>query len=216
MLALANARGRHMTRFIDPANVLPLAGLGSALAAALLAVSGHTGYAMAAMVTCGLCDLFDGAVAKHLKRTAEAGVFGRRLDSLVDVSAFGFSPAIVLYTIGLRTPAEIVLLFLFLSAAVWRLAYFDTAGLITKGKYRYFTGLPVTYNALIIPLASLTGVFSPANLRAANITAAIFLTVAMVSPVKVRKPGGLWYAAALIVGLVLIAFFIANADRFTI
>ena len=44
----------------------------------------------------GVCDAFDGAVAKTRKnRTKEDRMFGERIDSLSDLIAFGVAPAMI-------------------------------------------------------------------------------------------------------------------------
>ncbi len=204
-----------MLRFMNAANALSLAGLAAALGAALLASSGRGALALVALMVSGLCDLFDGFVARRLPLDEEARRFGARLDSAVDACSFGLAPAVLLHAFGLRSAPEIALLAIFVSCAVWRLAYFDTVGLLGgESGARYYTGLPVTYVALVLPVACLAGFAGPIPLRAAGALSAAALSVAMVGPWKIRKPGGLWYPALLALALVLIPIYVAFADRF--
>jgi CDP-diacylglycerol--serine O-phosphatidyltransferase len=203
-----------MLRFLDVANAVSLAGLGAALGCALLAASGRPAYAIAALIVAGLCDLFDGAIARRLARTAEQRQFGARLDSLVDACAFGLAPAVLCASLGLRHPAELVLVFALLFACVWRLAYFDTVGLTaTEGRPSYI-GLPTTYVALVLPVTLLAGFIGPTALRTATCVAAAALAVAMVSPLRIPKPGGAWYGVFLLLAVVLIGIYTLLADRF--
>lgn len=204
-----------MLRFLDAANVLTLIGLTAAFLAALLAVRGQPAFALVALIVSGLCDLFDGAVARRLSRTPEEARFGGRLDSVVDACSFGLAPAIVLSTLGAQGPLEVAALTLYCAAAVWRLAYFDTVGLEgEEGAARYYIGLPVTYAALVIPLAALLGFVGPGPLCVAATVSALGLALLFVSPVRVRKPFGPWYGVLLLVAIALIATYWAFADRF--
>ena len=45
-------------------------------------------YAFCCLMVAGVCDLFDGMVARRCKRTEEEKMFGIELDSLVDVVSF--------------------------------------------------------------------------------------------------------------------------------
>jgi CDP-diacylglycerol--serine O-phosphatidyltransferase len=203
-----------MLRFMNAANALSLAGLAAALSSAILAIHGRAAHALVALMVSGLCDLFDGFVARKLVRTDDERRFGAHLDSAVDACSFGLAPAILLHTFGLRSTPELALLAIFASCAVWRLAYFDTVGLSDEGGARYYTGLPVTYVALVLPVACLPGFLSASTLRGAAIASAIGLATAMVSPFRIRKPAGKWYAVLLGVAAVVIAVYAGGAPRF--
>ena len=195
-----------MSRFLDLANAITMLGLVLALACALLAIEGRPALGVIALVLAGLCDLFDGLVARRTRRSPETSAFGARLDSLVDVCAFGFAPAILLHSLGLTRPHELVLLALFVSAAVWRVAYFDSVGLTVDGRGgRYYVGLPTTYVALVLPIAFLAGFAG--LLRPAATAAALILPLAMVSPLPIRKPAGLAYAGLSLLALAMVAIY---------
>lgn len=102
-----------MLRFLDVANGLTLVSLVSAVTCALLAMAGHITWAVIALILSGLCDLFDGFVARRLSRSDERRQFGGNLDTVVDSCAFGFAPVVLLYSSGLKSAAEAVLLAFF-------------------------------------------------------------------------------------------------------
>lgn len=192
-------------RFLDLPNAVTLLGLELGLAAALLAVGGRVAWAFAALVLAGVCDLLDGLVARRVAgRSEEARRFGARLDSLVDACSFGAAPALLLHAL-LPGPLGLALPAAYLAAAVWRLAYFDTVGLGGEGEARYYTGLPTTFAALLLPLAGLAGLAGATPLRwALGATGAVHALL-MVSPLRLRKPGGRWYAALCALALALVA-----------
>lgn len=194
-----------MLRLLDLPNAVSLAGLWSALAAAMLALEGRASGAFVALVLAGLCDLFDGVLARRARRDERARAFGERLDSLVDACAFGLAPAVVLYALGLRSPWEVAAVAALPAAAVWRLAWFDTTGLSVEGDTRYYTGMPVTYVALLVPVAGLAGRADPALLRPALAGATALAAVLMVSPLRFRKPHGPWYGALVALAACVVA-----------
>ncbi len=218
-----------MLRFLDPANAISLVGLSAAVAAMLLAAQGHLAFAVACLMGCGLCDVFDGLVARKLVRTEEEKVFGQRLDSLVDACAFGMTPPLIFYAAGARTAGEMSLLGLFAACAVWRLAFFDTRGYVepaeppaspagaeepgSKPPLRYYTGLPTTFTSIAVPTLFLTGLHSAQALRITADVAAGGLAIAMVTPFPFPKPRGLAYPVLSLVALSLLGAYVAIGLR---
>jgi CDP-diacylglycerol--serine O-phosphatidyltransferase len=205
----------EMGRFMDVANGLTLMGLAAAINCVLLAMNQLVAYAVISLMVSGLCDLFDGVLARRLSGNVAQRQFGARLDSIVDACSFGIAPVVLMYAAGLNHPVDVPLLLLFASAAVWRLAYFDTVGLVTEGNVRYFSGLPTTYVALFLPIVFLPGIVAPTWLRGTLLCGVAGLAFAMVSTVPIRKPSGVFYLLFPTIGLGLTTVFIVYADRFT-
>ncbi len=86
----------------------------------------------------GICDAFDGRVARA---TNSEGRFGEELDSLVDAISFGLAPAMIMYFAVLHHEGwDWFWGFLFTMCAVLRLARFNVE---QAGKDKsYFHGLP--------------------------------------------------------------------------
>lgn len=203
-----------MLRFFDVANALTLSGLAASLACALLAASGRAALAVVALIVAGLCDFFDGAIARRLERSEDQREFGGHLDSVVDACAFGLAPAVLLYAIGLRSIPELGLLLVLASCAVWRLAYFGTVGFEGDGDQRHYIGLPTTFVALVLPLVLLFGFAGAQVLRVAGVVSAIVLSLAMVSPIRIPKPGGKWYGIFLLLAIATIGVYAVFAEQF--
>jgi CDP-diacylglycerol--serine O-phosphatidyltransferase len=87
----------------------------------------------------GVCDGFDGRIARA---TGTGSRFGVELDSLVDAISFGFAPAMIIYysVLDREGGAWWLLVFLFTACAVIRLARFN----VMQGgtPKRHFQGLP--------------------------------------------------------------------------
>ena len=103
----------------------------------------------------GLCDMFDGMVARTRQRTEEEKKFGIQLDSLSDLVCFCVLPAFIGRQLGLTALWQQLLLATFALCGLIRLAYFNVAEEMrqktTTGVRRHYNGLPVTTTALIIP-----------------------------------------------------------------
>ena len=73
----------------------------------------------------GVCDAFDGIVARSKKnRTEEEKAFGIQLDSLCDVISFGIFPAFLCYYMGMDRVVGVIVVCLYCLCAVCRLAFF--------------------------------------------------------------------------------------------
>jgi CDP-diacylglycerol--serine O-phosphatidyltransferase len=100
----------------------------------------------------GICDLFDGFIARRIKRTKEQAAFGLQIDSMADMAAFGVAPAVIALHLGLTSPFEVAALIFYVACAAMRLAFFNLHGTTQDGNRRFYTGLPVTYSALFFPV----------------------------------------------------------------
>ncbi len=137
---------------------------------------GHPFVGVVFLLLCGLCDAFDGKVARTKKdRTQTEQNFGIQVDSLCDLVAFGVLPACIGSALFRTSPtlnafisarsyfAEKMfigllygILVLFVLFAMIRLAYFNVTEeerQKTEGNAvrKYYTGLPVTAACLIFP-----------------------------------------------------------------
>jgi len=135
-------------RQIDFTNAFTLSGLFFSFGVVLFAMQKQFYAAVLCLMFSGLVDLFDGFFAVRLKRSEAAEAAGPALDSLVDICAFGFAPAVFAYCFGLQGPLSVALLIAFIGVNALRLAYFDRVGLAENT----YTGMPVTYTALFLPL----------------------------------------------------------------
>lgn len=120
------------------------------------AYDGNLAAAIGCLVFSGVCDMFDGAVARSKKnRTADEKNFGIQLDSLCDVICFGVFPAIFLYFSGVNSIGGIVLLVLYVLCALIRLAFFNVLEtnrqMSEDGCAKTYRGLPVTSAAIVYP-----------------------------------------------------------------
>lgn len=117
----------------------------------------HPEYAIICLMISGLCDMFDGKVARTKKNRSEnEKKFGIQIDSLCDAVCFGVLPSIIGYFVGMNSWCDVPVLVMFPLCAVIRLAYFNVVEeerqKQTSEVRKTYEGLPVTSVALIIPL----------------------------------------------------------------
>lgn len=185
--------------------VLTYLGLASAAMGMILTIQGFAKYALFCLAFSGLCDMFDGKVARMKKnRTEDEKRFGIQIDSLCDVVCFGAFPMTLCYSIGMRGPAGISILVFYLIAGVIRLAFFNVMEERrqdeTDEARKYYQGLPITSIAIILPLfCTLRPLLGHRFLSELHIC---ILTVGLLFIINfpLRKPG--WKMLTLLVALV--------------
>ncbi len=171
--------------------LLTYVGMACAVMGIYLAFTDGLKQAFLCLIVAGVCDLFDGAIARKCKRTEEQKLFGIQLDSLVDVISFLALPICISLRVGMVQWYHIIVLIVFAVCGIARLAFFNVHSEETPGFYR---GVPVTYVALVLPLI---------NLLSLMMTEKVFVTVYSVAligiaflhifDIKVRKPAGVAY-----------------------
>ena len=133
------SRGRGVRRAVVlMPNGLTLFNLFCGIYAIVNAIRGDLAAAPTFIVLGGIADVLDGRVARA---TGTGSRFGEELDSLVDAISFGFAPALIMY-LGMpkNGPWEWLLVFIFTSCAVMRLARFNVEQ--AGRKKTHFHGLP--------------------------------------------------------------------------
>ena len=173
-----------MLRFIgfyDYTVILTYLSLISALCGITQSASEHFNAAVICLGICGVCDSFDGRVARSKKnRTEDEKSFGVQIDSLCDLVCFGVFPAVFCYCLGLKGILGIAIICFFCLCAVIRLAYYNV--LDEKKKYGNYTdtaafrGLPVTMSSILIALTYCLNFVLPEN---------VFLIILHIVPVLI-------------------------------
>lgn len=174
---------------------------------------GHPYIGVFFLLFCGLCDAFDGKVARTKKdRTEEECKFGIQIDSLSDLVAFGVLPACIgeamLYQSS-KFPNRLtprtgdwhnfigpviffLILMLYVLVALIRLAYFNVQEEKRQkeegGVRKYYEGLPVTSAALIFPAMMLFQFMTPDDMTLLYFVAMAVTGCLFISKLRIRKP----------------------------
>lgn len=157
------------------------------------AAMGKTNTALLMLLLAGLCDMFDGKIAKRKKdRTAAEKRFGIQIDSLSDMVCFGVLPPAIAFSCGLRNPLQIAVYTCYSLCALIRLAYFNVTEeerqQKTDERRKLYEGLPVTSSALIIPL--LFGFRQDLGVWFSLVSTSVYalVAVAFITKFTLRKP----------------------------
>lgn len=177
-----------------------------------LSGGGHPFIGVFLLLFCGLCDAFDGKVARTKKnRTDMERRYGIQIDSLSDLVAFGVLPACIgiamlrtspiMKMLRHRCPERVgvflvgvlgAIMVLYILAAMIRLAYFNVTEeerqRTEDGVRQYYTGLPVTSASLIFPVVMLLQYIVPVDVTPAYFVTALLTGFAFLSRIQIRKP----------------------------
>ena len=199
-----------MIGFYDYTVVLTYISFTSSIIGIFCAVTGHPKWAVFCLALSGLCDMFDGKIARTKKnRTEDEKQFGIQIDSLCDVVCFGVFPIVLCYELGMRRIYSMAILVLYGLAGVIRLGYFNVMETKrqqeTSENRKYYQGLPITSMSVVLPLLFVVSLILPGYhwfLYALHITVAV-VGILFVADSKFRKPTN--KELAVLVGIVGVA-----------
>lgn len=171
-------------------------------------IENSTKYAMACLIIAGVCDLFDGVIARKCKRTEEEKNFGIQLDSLCDVVNFIALPIAIILGLKMNMWYNIVIIGIFAICGIARLAYFNMSLENNNTPIKYYKGLPVTYTALILPVSYLLKYILPLNVFN-HIYTTILLGIAILNilNIKIIKPKGMAYIFFLVLAIIMLILY---------
>lgn len=146
-----------MIGFYNYSVILTYIGLISSVFGITQVFEGKLSIAFLCLLFSGICDLFDGKIARAMKnRTDHEKVFGIQIDSLCDLVCFGVFPAVIGYSYGKNHGLGIIAAVMIVLGAVIRLGYFNVMEeerqRETTELRKQYQGLPVTTVAIILPL----------------------------------------------------------------
>lgn len=121
------------------------------------AISMRLPWAIFFLACSGLCDMFDGKIARTKKdRTEDEKKFGIQIDSLCDIVCFGILPMVICFKSGMKHICSVIILVLYGLAGLVRLAHFNVMEEKrqeqTDSDKKYYHGLPITSMAIALPL----------------------------------------------------------------
>lgn len=184
-----------MIGFYNYSVIMTYVGLSSTIIGITQVISGNYKIAILCLIISGVCDMFDGNIARTMKnRTEPEKQFGIEIDSLCDIICFCVFPAVFSYAVsGNKLLGTIAAVMLILGGVI-RLAYFNVMELKrqkeTTGKRKVYQGLPVTSMSMILPpLYILRDVFG-SNLYSYIVPVVlIIVSILFVLNFKFKKPG---------------------------
>ena len=182
-----------MIGFYDYTVILTYISFASSISGIFLATRGHFNWAIFCLAFSGLCDMFDGKIARTKKnRTEDEKRFGIQIDSLCDVVCFGVFPIVLCYELGMTHFYSIPILIFYGLAGVIRLGYFNVMEEKRQNETselrHYYQGLPITSMAIILPFLYLLRRGCGKNFLLVIHVAVLVVGVLFISDFKVKKP----------------------------
>lgn len=183
---------QDMLGFYDYTVVLTYISLAVSVFGMTRALEGDFKVAILCLALSGLCDMFDGKIARTKKnRTEDEKKFGIQIDSLCDVVCFGVFPAMICYCLGMNHIPGVIILCLYCVASVIRLGYFNVMEEKRQNETselrHYYQGLPITSMAIILPFLYLLRRGCGKNFLLVIHVAVVVVGVLFISDFKVKK-----------------------------
>lgn len=191
-----------MLGFYDYTVVLTYISLISSVIGIACAKLNHPLTAIFLLLFCGLCDMFDGKIARSKKdRTEEEKKFGIQIDSLCDLICFGVLPAAICLEIWGENiqksryiwVAVTAVCCFYVLAGLIRLAYFNVMEEKRQEKTdevrAKYQGLPITSSALLMPIIYILRFFMADSVfQMVYAGALLVIGVCFITPFHIRKP----------------------------
>lgn len=151
----------------------------------------------------GVCDMFDGKVARMCKRTEEEKEFGIQIDSLADTVNFIALPVVIMLSLGMNHVWDFAIYAIFILCGISRLAFFNVNASL-ENPVKFYSGLPVTSTAITYPLVGLLhGNIPEGTFEIVYISLTLLTALLFVLNIKVPKFKGCMYVIIPILAVIL-------------
>jgi CDP-diacylglycerol---serine O-phosphatidyltransferase len=190
-------------------NAITLTGVSFAVAGCIFSYHGQLGRALSCLIAAAFCDLYDGVVARKIGSSPEDRQFGAQLDSSADVICYGATPIIILLHSGFDDAVAHVMMLFYVACVVMRLACFNMVGTTRVGKHWYYSGLPVTYVAVVLPAEFVLRAYcSPVAFHGLIVSSLTLMAVLFVSTINIPKQRGAFYVVFPAIGAMLAGYWL--------
>ncbi|MBQ7756020.1 MAG: CDP-alcohol phosphatidyltransferase family protein [Oscillospiraceae bacterium] len=203
-----------MIGFYNYTVILTYIGLLSSVFGMTQVIEGEYSIAFLCLLLSGVCDLFDGKIARACKkRTDQEKVFGIQIDSLCDLVCFTVFPGVISYSFGLNHGLGLISAMAIILGGVIRLGFFNVMEeerqRSTDENRKEYQGLPVTSVAIILPLLYVgKGYMSETFFPYFFQSFIILLSILFVLNIKVKKPKLKGLLVLGILAVIIIAGFV--------
>lgn len=183
--------------------ILTYIGITLAVCGIIFSFLGNISNAMICLIFSGICDLFDGKIARLCKRDEQEKEFGKQIDSLADVFLFLALPCVLGVELLKALPLYFNIVFvIYVICGVIRLAWFNILA-SSDEHVKYFIGMPVAYIALVLPIIYSVGLIFKFNLSLVYFFIYLLFAILFIINVKISKPKGIWYIIFFILAIIV-------------
>lgn len=156
-----------------------------------------TDYSVIMLILAGICDAFDGPIAKKLDKTDKK--YGVQLDSLADIISSGILPICICMAMGYTSVIDLVIYVIFVICGITRLSYYN----INSSGEENFVGVPITFSAMLIPV-----IYLITKNEIVFMIALASLSFAFVTNIKIKKPTMKIKIVLSIIGVIISVYMI--------
>lgn len=199
---------------------IPVFGSHLLLPGMMFAVNGHLHLGVMCLAISGLCDMFDGKIARTKKnRTEDEKRFGIQIDSLSDIVCFGVAPAVLCYCFGMRGIVGVAILMFYVLAGLIRLAWFNVMEEHrqeeTSEKRECYQGLPITSMAIALPIVVVLKPFLGCEFMLALHVVMLVVGILFITNFKLKKPKNVTMGTIVaVVAMAVIAILVRHYMRY--
>jgi len=174
--------------------------------------------AIVCLALSGLCDMFDGKIARTKKdRTNDHKLFGIQIDSLCDVICFGIFPAVICYILGVRGILGGILIGYYSVCSVIRLGFFNVLEtnrqMKEDGANKYYYGLPITSITIILPVVFLLSFVISEYAFKWVLEAMLFIVATLfILKFKLKKPSNKQLVAIVAIVAAIVSIILLYSD----
>lgn len=154
----------------------------------ICALNGYINFAIFSLIMSGICDSFDGILARKHNNTTKEMIYGCEMDSLSDIVCFGVLPVVISISDGINSLWINIIYIIYILSGLIRLAYYNTLYHVDEDSKGYFIGVPITSVAIIYPIIWV--IFRMNKLIYSNIVVALMflaLSILYIIRIKIKK-----------------------------
>lgn len=171
----------------------------------ICAFNANINLAIFSLVMSGICDSFDGVLARKRNNTKKEMIYGCEMDSLSDIVCFGVLPIVISINDGINEWWANVVYIIYVLTGIIRLAYYNTLYHIDENSKGYFIGLPITSVAILYPVFWLIFRMNElANSSVVIILMFLSLAISYITRVKIKKIDTKWRLVLATLGVLFI------------
>lgn len=209
-----------MIGFYDYTVILTYVSLLSSVFGITQAIDGRFRTAIVCLAISGLCDMFDGKIARTKKnRTDDQKLFGVQIDSLCDVICFGIFPVVICYILGVRGVLGGIAIAYYSICSVIRLGFFNVLEtnrqIKEDGANKYYYGLPITSITMILPVVFLLSfVISAYAFKWVLLVMLFIVGTLFILKFRLRKPTNKQLIILVIIVSFIVSFILLYSDYY--
>lgn len=207
-----------MIGFYDYTVILTYVSLLSSVFGITQAIDGRFRTAIVCLTISGLCDMFDGKIARSKKdRSNDQKLFGVQIDSLCDVICFGIFPVVICYILGVRGIFGGIVIGYYSICSVIRLGFFNVLEtnrqIKEDGSNKYYYGLPITSITIILPVVFLLSFVISAYAFKWVLLGMLFIVATLfILKFRLRKPTNKQLIILVIIVSFIVSFILLYSD----